>query len=70
VSAPRYLSTKEAADLIGVGEDLFEDLAEAENWMRPVYIGKKPLKKWDRADVECLAHIVGRRGQLRGEQEA
>ncbi len=58
----RFVSTSEAASVLGVSEDTFEDLAAREDWCKPVHIGR--LKRWDVADVRCLAHVVGRRALL------
>lgn len=58
-----FVSTSAAADWMGVGEDTFEDLAAETDWMRPVYFGRgrRKVKRWDRDDVICLAHVWRRR---------
>lgn len=67
IEAPRqaYLSAREAGRWIGISGDLFEELAAAENWMRPVWFGKgqRRLKKWPRMDVVCFDWIYHRRVQ-------
>lgn len=54
------LSSSEAGDLIGCGEDLFEDLAADYPWLKPYYLGKgrRRIKRWPREGVEALAYIL------------
>jgi hypothetical protein len=60
-----YLTTEKAADLVGVTKSMFIATVEefADDWMSPVYFGRgrRKVKMWLRADVECLAHIYSRR---------
>lgn len=65
INAPRaaFVSAKEAGRFIGISGDLFEQLADQENWMRPVWFGtgQRRLKKWPRMDVVCFEWIYHRR---------
>jgi hypothetical protein len=65
IDAPKRVlsTTREAADWIGLGRDLFEETAEREGWMRPVWCGHgaRRVKKWHWMDLVCLAHILQRR---------
>ncbi len=68
----RLVTTKAAADHLGVSEDAFERLvgrrpgtavpdltAWVATWLRPVMVGK--AVRWDWLDVVCLAHVLARR---------
>lgn len=61
------VTTEQAARWMGVGNDLFIELAsEFADWMRPVYFGsgQRKIKRWWRDDVICLAHIWHQRQTL------
>lgn len=54
------LSTQEAADLLGLSDDFFEDLVGEYPWLRPILLGKgrRRIKRWDRQGIEALAYIL------------
>jgi hypothetical protein len=64
VARTQYLTTEQAASILGVSKDLFEKVAAAEDWCKPVYMARK-AKRWLAKDVFCLAHILSRRAAER-----
>lgn len=64
MAGTQYLTTEQAAAVLGVSKDLFEKVAGGEDWCKPVYMARK-AKRWLRKDVLCLAHIVSRRAGQR-----
>jgi hypothetical protein len=67
IDAPKkeFLSSKQAARWIGIGEPLFLELAAAEDWMKPTYFGTgaRKLRKWSRLQVFVFAWVYGQRHQ-------
>lgn len=62
------LSSDEAGALFGVEGRTFDEMAAAEDWLWPVYLGsgRRRLKRWDREDVAALKRVLLGRG--RGEK--
>jgi hypothetical protein len=64
VARTQYLTTEQAARVLGVSKDLFEKVAAAEDWCKPVYMARK-AKRWLQKDILCLAHVLARRASAR-----
>jgi hypothetical protein len=63
VARQQFISSAEAGKILGVSDDFFEGLAAKEDWIRPIMLSRK-VKRWDKKDVLCLAHIIAKRAML------
>lgn len=54
------LSTTEAAAMLGMGEELFEDTVEDHPWLRHVWLGKgkRKIKRWPADGIRALAYVL------------
>jgi hypothetical protein len=67
IDGPRggeFLTTAQAARYVGLNAQQFEKLIALEDWIRPVYFGRRK-KTWRWMDVVCFAHIYQAREAIR-----